>query len=310
MPLTNFPQGVSSFGIPLIGAGPILTTGSVFFVNNSVPGASNGNIGDSPDRPLATLDFAIGKCVASRNDVIILGPGHRENLTAAFAVDVDVSGVQIHGIGHGENRPTFNFTTSTAASFRVGGNGRGVTLSNILFTGGIDALTGPLAIQGPDCRLLNIETRDVTGQATNFINTNSATDRLLIDGWFHNGAAAAGAQCAIFLNGCENPVIRNFSIIGNFSVAAIDIRTAAVVDLEIYDGYIWNKNSADTLIVDTITGSTGRIGPNICGRLADDAANITGAFSGATFHYFQPLPIVNANGESSLNSTITASTNA
>lgn len=310
MPMTNFPNGVSSFGLPLIGSGPVLTTGKVFFVNNSMVDASNGNIGSEPDRPLATLDHAIGRCVAARQDVIILGPGHRETLTAAFAVDVDISGVQIIGIGNGENRPTFNFTTSTAASFRVGGNGRGVTLANLLFTGGIDALTGPLLLQGPDCRVLNIETRDVTGQATNFIGTNSAADRLLIDGWFHNGASAAGAQCALYLNGCENPVIRNFSINGNFSVAAIDIRTAAVVDLEIYDGYIWNKNSADTCIVDTITGSTGRIGPNIYGRLTDNAANITGAFAGAKFHFFQPLRLVNADGESSIDSTITASTNA
>lgn len=310
MPLTNYPQGVSSFGIPLIGAGPVLTTGSVFFVNNSVVGASDGNLGTDPKKPLATIDYAIGKCTNGANDIIFVGPGHAETISSAFGIDIDVRGVQLIGIGYGELRPTINFAGATNASLRVGSQGRGVTIQNFLFTGGIDALTAPILIQGPDCRFLQNETRDVSGQATNFIGTNSAADRLLIDGWFHNGAIAAGAQCALFLSGCENPVVRNFRIIGNFSVGAIDCRTTAVIDLEIHDGYIWTRNAADICVVDTITGSTGRIGPNIYGRLQDNAANITEAFTGATFHYFQPIGLVNANGESSLNSTITASTNA
>jgi hypothetical protein len=63
-------------------------------------------------------------------------------------------------------------------------------------------------------------------------------------------------------------------------------------------------------LIDTITASTGMIGPNINLRLQDNAANITEAITGATFVYFQPINVVNLAGESSLVINITASTDA
>ena len=63
----------------------------------------------------------------------------------------------------------------------------------------------------------------------------------------------------------------------------------------------------DVIVVDTITSSTGQIGPNISAQLKDHAANITEAFTGATFVYMQPINIVNLAGESSIFSNITAS---
>ena len=97
---------------------------------------------------------------------------------------------------------------------------------------------------------------------------------------------------------------------GNFAVAGIDVRTTATTDLEVRNVYFRQRNSNDLFLVDTITGSTGLIGPNINLRIQDNAANITEALTGATFVYFQDINIVNAAGESSMLTNITASTDA
>lgn len=68
--LTNFPNGISSFGVPVLGGvGGIPFNGNYYFVD-PVTGA-DGNPGTS-DLPLATLYAAHGKCTAGNNDVVII----------------------------------------------------------------------------------------------------------------------------------------------------------------------------------------------------------------------------------------------
>lgn len=108
---TNFPNGVTSQGVPVIPSIP-LTTGTYYFVH-SVTGADN-NSGKDKQHPLATLQAAINKCTANKNDVILLMPGHAETVTAT-SINLSVAGVQVVGLGRGLLRPTFthNATAST-----------------------------------------------------------------------------------------------------------------------------------------------------------------------------------------------------
>ncbi len=309
MGLTNFPQGVSSFGLPLIGSGPILTTGKVLFVNSSHGNASNGNKGEAPDRPLSTIAAALLKCTANNGDYIICGPGHTETIIAADALVLDVAGVSLLGIGYGSNRPTFNFTTATTADMNI--TGANVVMNNFLFTGNVDALSSPLDISADDVCLQNIEYRDVTGQCLNFVAISGGVDRLLIDGFRHIGDSAAGTSASILANGATTRLeIRNFHIDGNFSVGAINFATTASANADIHDGYIRTRNAADVCIVDTITGSTGKIGPNLYLSLTDNAANITEAITGATWRLFGDILVVNLDGEQAMAINTTASTDA
>lgn len=297
----GFPYGVNVRGVPLLSAYP----GNVFWVDSN----GGANIGKGTfDRPFATIDYAVGRCAAGNGDVIMVKAGHVETVTAAAGLALDVSSIALVGLGAGSHRPTVNFTTAVGASIAV--TAANITITNFLFTGGIDALTGPLTIGAADCALLNCEFRDVTGQATDAIVADATSHRLLVDGYFHNGAAAAGANSAIALTGMTNPVIRNFKIVGNFAVSAIDCRTTAVIDLEIYRGYIWTKNAADLCIKDTITASTGKIGPDLEFMLTDNAANITEAVTGATFHLFDPVYVCNLVNEKGLLINWVASTDA
>lgn len=287
----GFPYGVSVRGVPLLSAYP----GNVFWVD-SVGGANGGR--GTFDRPFASIDYAVGRCAANNGDIIMAKSGHVETVTAAGGLDLDVAGIAIIGLGSGSNRPTINFTTAVGADMDV--DAANITVFNLLFTGGIDALTGPIDVNAADFSMLNCEFRDVTGQATDVVVADANADRLLIDGYWHNGAAAVGGASAIVLIGMDNPVIRNFKITGNFTAGAIECRTTAVVDLEIYNGYIWTKNAADLCIRDLITGSTGKIGPDLELMLQDNAANITEAVTGATFHMFDPVYVCNLVNEKAM----------
>ena len=305
MPPTSYPNGFAN-GITIRNV-PLAVThpGKVFWVHSGT--GSDGNKG-TYDRPFGTIDYAVGMCTANKGDIIMVKPGHTETVIAAAGLDLDVAGIAIVGLGVGSLRPTVNFTTATTADMDV--DAANISVYNILFTGGIDALAGPIDVNAADFSLINCEYRDVTGQATDVIIADAGADRLLIDGHFHNGAAAAGGASAIALIGMDTPVIRNFTINGNFSVGAIDIRTTAAVDVDIANGYIWTKNAADIAIIDTVTGSTGKIGPNLYCMLTDNAANITEAVTGATFHYFDDIYVVNLAGEKAMLINKTASTDA
>lgn len=313
MTLTAFPNGVSSFGLPLVGGGGIIPIAQKYFFVCSVTG-SNGNEGTDPESPLATIDYAVGLCRASKGDVIIAMPGHVETITAAGSLALDVAGINLIGVGWGSLRPTLNFTTVVGASCLV--TAANITMRNFLFTGGLDALTKPLHVQAADFALFDSEYRDVTGQATDFLLTTAAANRMYVNNFRYRGDSAAGANAGIAIVGGSDIVIDGVYADGNFAVGFIDVRTTATTNLEVRNILARTRNSADVILVDTITGSTGTIGPNLFARLQDNAANFAGAFSGATFVYHNLVSIANLAGEiGGINATIqdgfkTASTNA
>lgn len=279
----GFAQGVMIRGVPLMQTHP----GKVFWVYNGTTldqghrAGSNGNKGTF-DAPFATLDYAVGQCRANKGDVIFIKPGHTETLTAT-SVAVDVAGIAIVGLGQGASRPTFN-ATATASVFPI--SAANVLVHNLLFTGGIDAVVSMITVSAADVVLNDIELRDVTGQMVAGVLTTAAADRLKIKGFKYDGADAAGGAAAIALVGGDQIEISDFDIIGNFSVGGIDVRTTATTNLRVYNGNVWNQHGTiDCCIVDTVTASTGVMGPDLFLRLTENAANITEAITGATFHY-------------------------
>ena len=285
-----------------------MTTGNIWFVDSgSATGSDASGYGHNPDAPFATLDYAVGQCTANNGDTIYVMPGHTEDLSADSAVDVDVAGLRIIGIGWGGSRPTFT-ASAVAGDFKLASSCNWI--ENLLFLSGIDATTGMLEVSGTDNTIVNCEFRDSVGQATDCLITVDGADRLHIYDCKLNMAAAAGANSAIALDGSDDAHIHDCEIYGNFAVGAIDLRTTASNRVNIHDMKIWTENAADIAIVDTITASTGFIGPNLFLMLQDNAANITEACTGATFQYFAPILVCNLAGEQGMAIDITASTDA
>ncbi|KKN24528.1 hypothetical protein LCGC14_0893900 [marine sediment metagenome] len=271
---------------------------------NSVTGDSTFP-GKSWLKPLATIDQAVDKAAAG--DVIYVAPVHVENLAADSAIDIDVAGVSVVGVRRGRLMPTL---TNTHADGDCKLAAAGVSVRNLRFLGGVDIGTGIITVSGADCAILDCEYRDSVGQATDVILTVDGSDRLLIDGFHCFGAAGAGGNSAIAVDGSDDIEIRSFYLHGNFAVGAIDFRTTLSARVNVHSGKIWTRNAADIAIVDTITSSTGFIGPDIQIMLTDDAANITTAVTGATFQLMDPVYVCNAVDEKGLLINWTASTHA
>lgn len=313
MGISNYPHGfangITVRGVPVQVAHP----GQVFFVNNSTVlapggiGGSDGNPG-TYQKPFSTINGAITQCTAGAGNIIFVMPGHAETISAAAGVALSKSGVAVIGLGTGALRPTLNFTATASTLTMSAAN---CALKNILLTGGIDAVVSMIVVSAADCTIEGCELKDVTGQMTDGILTTAGADRLKILKHVHNGAVAAGTNAGIAIVGGDRIEIQIDVMDGNFAVGGIDIRTTATTNLHVHDvGRFYTRNSADIFLIDTITASTGQIGPNIYIRLTDNAANITEAITGATFVVMDDIYVVNLAGEKGMLINWTASTDA
>jgi hypothetical protein len=130
MPLTNFPNGVSSFGVPVL-AGPTVF-GKVWFVN-TVTG-SDGNDGQSVDSPFLTMAKALSR--VGDNDVVYFRGTVREQIVAPLGVQ----GVSIIGAAGGGVRDDDGAKWTYPASGAVAGSAlllvreQGWSVSNFLMT--------------------------------------------------------------------------------------------------------------------------------------------------------------------------------
>lgn len=143
MGVTRFPHGISSFGVPVLGgAGTIpQTTGTYYFVDDS---GSNANDGKDTDHPFADLNYAISQCTADVGDVIILMPGHAET---ASAIAVDVPGITVIGLGHGEAMPTITATDAAGADL-IDVTVDSFWMDNVKLVGGASATTALIDLSG------------------------------------------------------------------------------------------------------------------------------------------------------------------
>lgn len=90
MVTTNFPDGITSFGVPIVGGSLPPFTGNYFWVNETT--GSDGNTG-AADNPFKTLTQALSQCQANNNDVVLFtGTIH---LTSTLAWNKN----QVHLVG-------------------------------------------------------------------------------------------------------------------------------------------------------------------------------------------------------------------
>jgi hypothetical protein len=286
--INNFPggfaAGVTIRGVPLVNTHP----GKAFWVYNGTAlsdrqiSGSDGNPGTF-DKPFSTVAGALAQCTAGRGDIVFVKPGHAETISAATAWTKQ--GVAIVGLGAGADRPTFTFS-ATASKITLGG--ASMLVHNLLFLSGVDAVVNVINVTGADVRLSDIEYReDAAYQCTDCVIAAATATRFTVDGFKYRAFdTTTGTVAAIALIGVADAKIVNFDIIGVFSAAAIDCRTTACTDLRVSDGRFRSLGTGEILVKDTVTGSTGSVGPNIVARLSANTTNITEVVTGATFVVF------------------------
>lgn len=279
MGLTNYPNGISSFGMPVIpGAEAMIppTTGSVFFVDSTT--GSNGNSGTDGDNPFATIDYAIGQCTANKGDVIIVMPNHAEAVASAGAIAADIAGISIIGLGRGDDRPTLTFGTTEAADINF-------TADNILVRNfkfdltGIDAVAAALDVDAAYCTIDNCEIlmADTGGQATVAVDVGVSSHYFAFTN-NHVIAPNDGATAAIQHNLCNDMTICGNKIFGDFDTGCIvntdGTNATACLRALVTNNYIYNTDT------DSAGFSFGASTVGFTGLLADNYIGITGTAAG------------------------------
>jgi len=269
---TNFPLGFQN-GITLRGAPiEIPVAGQIFWVDSTSTvvkggvGSSNGNPG-TYQKPFATLDFAIGQCVANRGDVIYLKPSHTETIGAAAAVDLDVAGVTVIGLGRGTDQARMDFT-ATAGTVEV--NADNIAIVNVNFHAnvpdiviGLSILTLATDTLVKDCTF-DVETT-TTDEFLISANLGVGCDRTIFDGCSLDmglGGAAAGIKLVGASAGVE---IKNGTIKGDYSLANISgittLSTEVLIDNNLLvQGGTGGLNAVAVIVL--LTGTTGIVRDN------------------------------------------------
>lgn len=260
MTTTNFPDGVTSWGVPLIGSGQIPVGNQTFFVHSGT--GSDGNEGTF-DSPFATLDYAIGRCTASSGYIIVCKQGHAETLTAA--VTFDVAGVTVVGLGVGRNRPAFTANFSAAGdTFTV--TAANVSISNLRIVASSASQNAQVNVAAADFAMSDCV---IEQGANNLIGVTVASggDRLFFNNNLWLGTAN-GPDVAIDFesSASDNPVITNNLF--NFGVHGCDLGVIRANADTVEGGQILYNTmlGVDTVAID-FNSSAGATGDGIVAYL-------------------------------------------
>lgn len=230
------------------------------------------------NRYFATIDEAIGACVANRGDTIYVGPGHTEAVTST-SLNLDVAGVTIIGLGSGSMKPTLSFGVTSS---RINVTAADCTLQNFRLTAAVgDVVTAVLhATAAQNTRYLDIEFYATS--TFNFINCYTLGAATISDGcrWERNYLRTEDAgQLALCITAAAHNDLKFYNNFVRHAAAAASLLTAGAVNLL---GLDVRGNSVQTgqtdgsvgvLVITTSTASSGFIVDNDM-KTADAADNV------------------------------------
>lgn len=239
-------------------------------------------------RIFTTLNSALAQCRAGRNDVVIVLPGHAENISSADQMSNLVSTTQIIGVGCGTSRPTFTWTAA-AASFLL--DVAAVRLQNLILNmdpgTGTTTVAAPMTISAAGCQIVGCSIRmgtDANSKVTIGITTTAAADDLVILGNQIYGATLAECTTMIQFVGADRLQFHGNTVVGattSASVGVLRFLTTASTDIKMRNNTIRNNKSgggAGDMAVTGMAGNSGEVDFLHMIVLGDNAANLTGAW--------------------------------
>lgn len=269
MTISNYPggfaNGVTIRGVPITMTNP----GEVFWVNSTTV-LAKGGVGSSDSgkgtyqRPFATIDYAMSRCLASRGDIVMVMPGHTENITAAGGITMDIAGVAIIGLGSGSLRPKITIDTDVAATFLM--SAASCTVHNLLFAAGFADIV----------RMIDVTAAEATIDMCEFVEDNvneNWTDVIGVSGTDGTADGLTVSNCRAFgvdttNNGfmlIANDIARmtvenNFVVHDNANATAFITHTTGGIMLNCVirnNDYMSLLTGVDALINNDVTTNTG-----------------------------------------------------
>ena len=215
---------------------------------HSGTGTDEAGAGIFPDKPVATIDYAISLGRASKGDTVIVMPGHAEDIATATAINADVIGIQVIGIGDGALIPTVSYTHADG-SVTIGV--ASVLIRNIRFVA------------------------NISGGVTTALTIAEAGHDFTLDGCYF---VDAGTDLEFLIHASVGDAVEGLTIINNrFNGLAGDMSGSLVfagttVDLDIGHNY-WRVDSSDSVIYhDTDDATNAHIHHNAIINIDTDTA--------------------------------------
>ena len=246
----------------------VFTTGKVFFVDSSTGTDSTSNSGDDPSSPFATLDYAIGKCTASKGDTIVIFPGHAETKsTTGDLTTLDVAGVSVIGLGNGTEAPTFNLTHASATITVSAANCK---ISNIRVLSGVAdcavGLTASATADGLTVEDCHFASGSLTNELQCAISIATACTRVTVRRCKFETAISAetGSETSAILavGAADFLRVEDCVAIGNFGDACLDLDAAASIGIVVDRNLIHNIDSTNGLGISCHSSTTGIVSNN------------------------------------------------
>lgn len=256
------------------------TTGKPFFVSSGQTVALGGvsasanqtGRGTKPEEALATIDYAVGLCVADRGDAIIVF-NHTETVTAAAALAIDIAGVSVIGVGRGSKQPKIDLTTIASATVTITADN--CQLVNFQIEASFADIVSEIVVSGKDCRIAQCRFLEPTTDENALINiltgaANSA-DGLVVENCEFRGLDAANTIGISCPNAQARTVFENNKFLGVFETGAI--KAVGVLAQVFARNNTINNTSGDAdeciSIADTSTGAV--VGNDMGNSLAANA---------------------------------------
>lgn len=311
MAQTTFPGGIGpdNAGHPWLGQ----QWNKVLYVNSSVTTSGDGNSGEDPNAPLATIGGSAGALykAASTRTLIRVGAGHTETIASADAWSTlgTKTSVKLLGDGDETDRPTLSWTTATSTLLM---DTAGMWFDNFVMnwdsgtlgTGGSPiAVAAPITCSAAGCGLRRIKVRagtDANNTVTIGFTTTAAADDLVMDDVFIYSATAAEATTFIQFVGADRLWMRDCVIKGATSAVGVGVvrfLTTASTDITIEGCDFINRKASSTAAVTGMAGVSGSADMCRFGVLSDAAGALTGAWGTAANMQFYDCRITNLAGE-------------
>jgi hypothetical protein len=296
--LTRFPNGVSSFGVPVIGSTGLIppSSGNYYFVSSAT--GSNSNDGSSFSNAFATVAYAIGKTTAKNGDVIVMAPYHTESIAAAGGW-TPVAGSSIVGLGWGSARPLITLTATTST---IACSAANVFFSNFVTQAGISEIVSVFAVSAADVWINAVDyVEDLTNNYTciSWLVSTAAANRLIVSNCKQTTKTApSGTAGWITLVGGDSiSVIGNNILLSrpnNATAYVLGGLTTLTSNILVQNNILGSLTSGTNLIaVSLYTGTTGVITDNRGVNIGKTA--IAGGFALASCAGFNNYTVHTAN---------------
>ena len=219
MPLTNFPQGVSSFGIPQIGYGVsipqgapnlVAKQGTVWFVNGTAGIGADGNEGTDPTVPFATIGRAITLAGDGTGDTIFVYPGtYVEAVNVGTKSNISIIATEIEG---NAKRVAIAPTTGIALTLGAGIRfyARGI---RFVGTSGAGCLTQNEGQRFDNCDFTSDTTHGIRFKGT--VDANHTGSGTVFNGCVFRECGGAGIHIEIGTGGAVGLYPTNVNVYGS-----------------------------------------------------------------------------------------------